>query len=425
MKSLITLVCLAASSTPITPLDEGDVWGDVVISGAAEGGSNSSAPSSILGGDEGGVERGAAVPVDAGEVGSGADAEWAAESAEAAESCVGVAGEGLLHCYLEGCVAECSNEIAPALLLLLLVGMSAHTFGSLLSGLGFPAITTFLFFGVVAGPYGCDVLSSDESRRLLWLNDVALGFIGLSAGGKLHLNEVRENLSAAVSVLTGLVSVTWVASVLSTLALGDLFLPFLVDLPLSHRISAALLIACLAVARSPSSAIAIIEELHAKGPFTTTVLTVTVLMDVVVVLLFALTQLVVNALTAAGEAEGGEGGGGAAAGAMLLLAFLKQTLLSVVAGALLGFAYPLVVYARLPDGWCRTPAPVAPLALLVGALVAFAQRAAFLLTGFALFFGEEYDEVTRGAARLNPLVVCMVAALSASLFSRLDGEEYE
>ena len=189
--------------------------------------------------------------------------------------------------------------------------------------------------------------------------------------------------------------------------------------------SAALLIACLAVARSPSSAIAIIEELHAKGPFTTTVLTVTVLMDVVVVLLFALTQLVVNALTAAGEAEGGEGGGGAAAGAMLLLAFLKQTLLSVVAGALLGFAYPLVVYARLPDGWCRTPAPVAPLALLVGALVAFAQRAAFLLTGFALFFGEEYDEVTRGAARLNPLVVCMVAALLASLFSRLEGEEYE
>ena len=109
----------------------------------------------------------------------------------------------------------------------------------------------------------------------------------------------------------------------------------------------------------------------------------------------------------------------------LLLEFVQQTLLSVVAGALLGFAYPLVVYARLPDGWCRTPAPVAPLALLVGALVAFAQRAAFLLTGFALFFGEEYDEVTRGAARLNPLVVCMVAALLASLFSRLEGEEYE
>lgn len=108
--------------------------------------------------------------------------------------------------------------------------------------------------------------------------------------------------------------------------------------------SAALLIACLAVARSPSSAIAIIEELHAKGPFTTTVLTVTVLMDVVVVLLFALTQLVVSSLQ-----EGGAGEGGAEGGGSLLLEFVQQTLLSVVLGCLIGFSMPLIYACPIPE----------------------------------------------------------------------------
>jgi len=129
---------------------------------------------------------------------------------------------GLVHCWLAGCVAECSSEIAPALLLLLIVGMSAHTFGSLLSGLGFPAITTFLFFGVVAGPYGTNIVSAEEAAKLTWLNNVALGFIGLSAGGKLHLNEVRENLSAALSVLGGLVTVTYFGSITTTLLFGHI-----------------------------------------------------------------------------------------------------------------------------------------------------------------------------------------------------------
>ena len=31
-----------------------------------------------------------------------------------------------------------------------------------------------------------------------WVNQVALGFIGLSAGGKLHLNDVQQNLRATL-----------------------------------------------------------------------------------------------------------------------------------------------------------------------------------------------------------------------------------
>ena len=45
--------------------------------------------------------------------------------------------------------------------------------------------------------------------------------------------------------------------------------------------------AAILVARSPSSAIAIVNELRARGPYTKTALGVTVVMDAVVILSFA------------------------------------------------------------------------------------------------------------------------------------------
>ncbi len=52
------------------------------------------------------------------------------------------------------------------------------------------------------------------------------------------------------------------------------------------------------VARSPSSALAIIKELRARGPFTQMVLGVTVLMDVVVIVLFTIAVALADVLIA-------------------------------------------------------------------------------------------------------------------------------
>ena len=222
---------------------------------------------------------------------------------------------------------------------------------------------------------------------------MALGFIGLSAGGKLHLNDVRENLRASMSVLSGLVGVTYVGSIASTLLFGPTFLPFMREMDFAQRLSAALLIACLAVARSPSSAIAIIEEMNAKGPFTTTILTVTVLIDVVVVLLFALTTLVVNALLN----DDGSGGGGAS----LLVDFIKQTALSVVIGIFIGRVLPLIYACDVSEqaaGRFGAAGGAAVLCALlcggVSVLMVLLQRLVFLGLGWVFFLDEQY-EVTR------------------------------
>jgi len=64
--------------------------------------------------------------------------------------------------------------------------------------------------------------------------------------------------------------------------------PFLVGQPMVHVLAVAALLGTFAVARSPSSAIAIISECKARGPFTEMVLGVTVVMDVSVIILFAI-----------------------------------------------------------------------------------------------------------------------------------------
>jgi glucose dehydrogenase len=61
------------------------------------------------------------------------------------------------------------------------------------------------------------------------------------------------------------------------------FLHLTADYNPRKRLAVSLIVACLSIARSPSSAIAVINELSAHGGFTSATLSITVLMDIVVV----------------------------------------------------------------------------------------------------------------------------------------------
>ena len=149
-----------------------------------------------------------------------------------------------------------------------------------------PLITGYILAGILCGPYSLGLLSSVECKNLARIIvDDAMGFIGFSAGSKFLLSELQGSLKPVLSVLFGLVSVTY-CLVLVGVYLASPYLSFTASLPQEQVVAISMITACLAVARSPSSAIAIISELGAHGSFTTLALSVTVLMDVVVVLLF-------------------------------------------------------------------------------------------------------------------------------------------
>ena len=64
-------------------------------------------------------------------------------------------------------------------------------------------------------------------------------------------------------------------------------IPFMAPLPPNRGPGRRLLGSTIMIARSPSSALAIIKELRARGPFTHKVLGATILMDAVVIVIFA------------------------------------------------------------------------------------------------------------------------------------------
>ncbi|WP_022667687.1 cation:proton antiporter [Desulfospira joergensenii] len=175
------------------------------------------------------------------------------------------------------------------------IALASRQMGQELAKTGLPRISIFLFTGILTGPYVLGLISKPAIEHLRFIDEISLGFIAFAAGAELYLKEIRSRINSILSVTTGLVVSTFCLTSL-TLFLVSGFVPFMADMSIQGKVSVSLLAGAILVARSPSSAIAIANELRAKGPFTQTVLGVTVIMDVIVILLFSANSSVVDAL---------------------------------------------------------------------------------------------------------------------------------
>lgn len=158
-----------------------------------------------------------------------------------------------------------------------------------------PLITGFLISGVVAGPFFLELVSDESIPNLQVVNDFSLAYIAFAAGVELYLKEIRRSLKSILWNTFGQLVVTFVVAVVTIILLAPV-IPFMANLSTNTIIAIALLTGTIFVARSPSSAIAIINEMRAKGRFTRTAISVTVIKDVLVILLFAICLSVANNL---------------------------------------------------------------------------------------------------------------------------------
>lgn len=157
-----------------------------------------------------------------------------------------------------------------------------------------PLITGFVIVGVLAGPYLLNMLPGNLSK-LDFLNDISLGFIALAAGSEMYLKEIRDKIRD-ISIMTAVqFFITFLVSFVLVMLFSN-WLPFYNNGNTNIKIAVAILISTIFIARSPASAIAIINELRAKGPFTKVALGVTILKDSFVIILFAITFEVANVL---------------------------------------------------------------------------------------------------------------------------------
>ena len=257
-----------------------------------------------------------------------------------------------------------------AMLALGFVVLASYTIGGLVGQIRLPHITGYLLAGLVFGPSlarslsGLDlpppfdkgILNDEVIGQLSLFDTLAVALIALTAGGELRIESLKKGLSAITGILASqLIAVVGFVTAFFWLISGAvplITLPGVEGLPLAAALAVGAMVASVALATSPAATIAVIMESRAKGPMTRTVLSVVVLKDVIVVVAFAVAQVVVAQQIGVTAMEGGIGAylvkhilfsilfGGFVGGLMALyIRFVSQELLVFIVGVVYLVAY--------------------------------------------------------------------------------------
>ena len=304
----------------------------------------------------------------------------------------------LLHRVTAGSPVEARATLALGFLLLV-----ALAGGDLAKRARLPRVTGALLIGFAAGPAWLGLIRRDEVDALQFLADAAVALIALAAGSELTLAALRTGRVALARLTTGAIAFPFIVVTLVAWSVSR-GLPIAAHQPWHDRLTVALVLGTLAAAASPAITIALIDELRARGPFSRSLLAVTVAQDVAVPILFTVVLVASKALASAGALR-------------LTVAGVAALELagSLAAGGVLGVL--LVQYARLVqrhDGlWLGAAAVLAAAAarllrlepLLIG------LAAGFYLANFSpVESGRLRHELNRGA----PIVYIIFFALAGA-----------
>lgn len=186
------------------------------------------------------------------------------------------------------------------------VVLASYAIGGLVGQIKLPHITGYLIAGLVFGPsvakvlagldlpapFRAGILNDQVLEQLSLFDSLAVALIALTAGGELKLDALKAGLGAISSILVAqIVSIT--AFVISFFwlisgAVPYIGLPGAQGLSTTAAMAVGTMVASVSLATSPAATIAVIMESRAAGAMTRNVLSVVVLKDVIVVVLFAI-----------------------------------------------------------------------------------------------------------------------------------------
>src|SRR5437660_11145059 len=199
----------------------------------------------------------------------------------------------LLHRLTAGRAVEARATLALGFLLLV-----ALAGGDLAKRVRLPRITGALLIGFAAGPAWLGLIRRDEVDALQLVADAAVALIALAAGSELTLAALRTGRMALARLATGAIAFPFIVVTLVAWSVSR-GLPIAAHQPWHDRLTVALVLGTLAAAASPAIAIALIDELRARGPFSRSLLAVTVAQDVAAPILFTLVLVASKALASA------------------------------------------------------------------------------------------------------------------------------
>jgi Kef-type K+ transport system membrane component KefB len=165
--------------------------------------------------------------------------------------------------------------------------VAATLLGDLADRVRLPRLTGYLVFGLVCGPYVASLLTPVMAQQLQLVNGLAITLIALVAGLEINLTRLRGRLLPMLK-FTGMTIGVSFAGLFLLFFVSWPLLPLAPQATLVERLAFSGLVATLAVSFSPTVTIAAIAESRARGPLAELVLTVVVLADLTLILVFAL-----------------------------------------------------------------------------------------------------------------------------------------
>ena len=272
-----------------------------------------------------------------------------------------------------------------------LVAVSANQIAKIFQKIRLPLITGLIFTGIIAGPHIIGLIPVSANTKLNFINETALAFIAFAAGAELYVRELRSRINSIKWNTFGQLVVTFVLGTVAVYFLAD-YIPYMIEMSSPGRLSIAMITATIFVARSPASAIAVINELRAKGPFVQTVLGVTVVKDFLVIILFSICLSLSQVLISGQDFN-----------FLKILTLLLELCFSFVLGFyVFGFLLKKVLHFRIRR---------------------IAKTILVLLVGYSAYFFSEkaglYSEAWfQHRLFLEPLLMCILASFYVTNFSK-------
>ena len=199
-----------------------------------------------------------------------------------------------------------------------------------------PRVSGYIVAGLILSPSISGILNRGQVENLLdFVSVMALSIIAYAIGGSLQMSSVKVLGKPILWISVIQVLAAFVFALLSIYIAG-FFYPFLRANGPEAFFCTALIIGAISAATAPATVLAVVHELRAQGPLTTTLLGVVALDDAFTVMLFSGAITVANQLLHVGvESNWG-----------LLLSGVLEIAGALTVGALGGYLLPFIVDAR-------------------------------------------------------------------------------
>ena len=163
--------------------------------------------------------------------------------------------------------------------------LTSYLLSSIVKKIKLPRISGYMLMGIILGNSGVGILTDNIVDNLQFLENLALSFIALTAGGELKFSQLKAYKKSISFILSSQISVIFLGMIIIFYILAD-YLPFLSGLNQFMILGLAILFAGTSLATSPATAIGIITELKSQGKVTDIVFIITVLKALLLILIF-------------------------------------------------------------------------------------------------------------------------------------------